>query len=255
MPLFVRTSKGVTLTKAGLVFLPEARRTVAQAEKAIATVKAAQVAETGQFLVGYTTVFDRSEIPDVWDALRRSFPQCNIQTLGKHSIGLVPDVKKGIIDAAFITLHTEVPGLKTESIFDEPLVVALPAQHPLARRRTLTFDDLKSERLFWFDRRLNPGYYDHCLAYFKHIGFKPDMLPEPADHHMLLGAIAEGQGYAMMSKSLQKIKRRGVVFRPMQYEGPALSMGMAVAYSSHNTSPVLHRFLDLIRAARKSSSQ
>ena len=63
--LFVRTATGVTLTNAGLAFLPEVKRTLAQAEKAIAIAKAAGGADRGKFVVGYTTVFDRSVIPDV----------------------------------------------------------------------------------------------------------------------------------------------------------------------------------------------
>jgi DNA-binding transcriptional LysR family regulator len=65
--------------------------------------------------VGYTTVFDRSVIPDVFDDLRRGFPTWQIVTRGKHSISLVRDIKNGVMDAAFIGLHTETPGLTAET--------------------------------------------------------------------------------------------------------------------------------------------
>ncbi|MES2672910.1 MAG: LysR substrate-binding domain-containing protein [Pseudomonadota bacterium] len=245
--LFVRTQTGVTLTPAGIAFLPEVRRTLMQAEKAVATARETRKIEDGHFTVGYTTVFDRSEIPDVFSELQECFPRLKINTRGKHSISLVQDLKNGVIDAAFITLHTETLGLKTETIFNEPLVVALSAQHPLARKRSLNFDDLCNESLFWFDRRLNPGYYDYCLSYFAQINFKPNMIPEPADHHILLGAIAEGQGVALMSTSLQKITRKGVVFRQLSNTTNPISMGIAVAYSEQNTSPILQKFLELVR--------
>src|SRR5688572_4135059 len=87
--LFVRSKAGVTLTKAGAAFLPEVRRTLAQAEKAVAAAKAARVAESGQFVVGYTTVFDRSAIPDVFEPLQKRFPAWRFVTKGKHSISLV----------------------------------------------------------------------------------------------------------------------------------------------------------------------
>lgn len=90
--LFVRTKAGVTLTEAGTAFLPEVRRTLAQAEKAVAAAKAARGAEHSQFVVGYTTVFDRSVIPDVAEHLQERFPTLHIVTKGKHSIGLVRDI-------------------------------------------------------------------------------------------------------------------------------------------------------------------
>jgi len=248
--LFLRGKAGVTLTEAGAAFLPEVRRALVQAEKAIAVARAARSAAGGQFLVGYTTVFDRSVIPDVLGDLRQSFPTWQIATRGKHSISLVRDIKNGIMDAAFIGLHTETQGLTEETIHEEPLVVALSANHPLARKRRLCFDDLRGEPMFWFERRLNPGFYDYCQAFFEEIDFKLNAIPEPPDHHIMLGLIAEGQGIALISASLQNVKRQGVVFRALKEESNVLSMGIAVTYSKNNHSQVLRSFLDLVRAKK-----
>ena len=248
--LFVRNKAGVMLTEAGAAFLPEVRRALVQAEKAVAIARAARGSEDGQFVMGYTTVFDRSVIPDVFDDLRRRFPNWQIVTRGKHSISLVRDIKNGIMDAAFIGLHTETQGLAEETIHEEPLVVALSAKHPLARKRRLGFDDLRGEPIFWFERRLNPGFYDHCQAFFEKIDFKLNAILEPPDHHIMLGLIAEGQGIALIAESLRKVKRQGVVFRALKEDSSGLSMGIAVTYSERNTSPVLRSFLDLVRTRK-----
>ena len=245
--LFRRGTSGVALSEAGLAFLPEVRKTLAQAEKAVAAAKGARMGAGGQFVVGYTTAFDRSAIPDVFDRLRQSFPDWRFVAKGKHSISLVRDLKNGAMDAAFIGLHTETQGLTQEIIHQEPLLVALPAQHPLARKRRLDFDDLRGEPMFWFERRLNPGFYDYCLAYFEQIDFKPLTVAEPPDHHILLGLIAEGQGFALISSSLRKVKRQGVVFRALKNSSNKLSMGIAVAYAPNNRSAVLQAFLELVR--------
>lgn len=246
--LFLRSKAGVALTEAGAAFLPEVRRTLLQAEKAVAVARAARGADGGQFVVGYTTVFDRSAIPDVFDRLRQRFPNWRIVTKGKHSISLVRDIRSGTMDAAFIGLYTDPQGLTVEIILEEPLVVALPAKHRLARKRRLGFEDFRGEPMFWFERRLNPGFYDHCQTFFEQIDFKPKVVPEPPDHHIMLGLIAEGQGIALISASLQNVKRQGVVFRALKDDARKLSMGIAVAYSDRNPSPVLREFLDLVRA-------
>lgn len=248
--LFIRNKTGVTLTEAGAAFLPEVRRTLAQAENAIAAAQAAQGAD-GQFVVGYTTVFDRSVIPDVSGELRRSFPNWQYLTRGKHSISLVRDVRNGTMDAAFIGMFTSAQGLATETILEEALVVAVPASHRLARKRRIGFDDLRGEPMFWFERRLNPGFYDHCQAFFERIGFQPDVIPEPSDHHIMLGLIAEGQGVALIPASMQNVKRQGVSYRALKESPDNLSMGIAVAYLERNPSPVLRRFLELVRAQLK----
>lgn len=254
LELFVRSKAGVTLTEAGLAFLPEVRRTLIQAEKAVAVAKAALGADAGQFVVGYTTVFDRSAIPDVVDRLRHHFPSFRIVARGKHSISLVRDVKNGTIDAAFIGLYTDPKGLMVETILEEPLVVALSASHRLAKKRSLGFDDLHGESMFWFERRLNPGFFDHCQAFFDRIEFKPSAIPEPPDHHIMLGLIAEGEGIALIPASLQNVKRKGVSFRPLKEGSRKLTMGVAVAYSDSNQSPVLPKFLELVRSSTPSPS-
>lgn len=246
--LFVRTKAGVTLTGAGAAFLPEVRRTLVQAGKAVAAAQAARPAETGQFVLGYTTVFDRSVIPDVFAPLQKCFPNLRIVTKGKHSISLVRDIRNGTMDVAFIGLHTEARGLKVETLLEEPFMVALPANHPLARKRKIGFDDLREESIFRFERRLNPGFYDYCQTFFEGIDFKPRTVPEPEDHHILLGLIAEGRGIGLISASLKNVRRQGVVFRPLKEEARTLSGGIAVAYMESNPSAVLARFLELARA-------
>jgi len=253
--LFLRSKSGVALTEAGAAFQPEVRRTLLQAEKAVAVARAARGADGGQFVVGYTTVFDRSAIPDVVDRLQQRFPNWRIVTKGKHSISLVRDVKNGAMDAAFIGLHTDTQGLTVETLLEEPRVVALSASHRLAQKRKLDFDDIRGEPMFWFERRLNPGFYDHCQAFFEQIGFKPNVIQEPPDHHILLGLIAQGQGVALIPASLRKVKYQGVVFREMKEEREKLRMGIAVAYLESNQSPVLHAFLDLVRHSESDSNK
>lgn len=250
--LFVRNKVGVTLTEAGVAFLPEVRRTLAQAGKAVAAAQAARPAESGQFVLGYTTVFDRSAIPDVFGPLQKCFPNWRIVAKGKHSISLVRDIKNGTMDVAFIGLHTEAKGLKVETLLEEPLMVALPANHALARKRRIGFDDLREEPMFRFERRLNPGFHDYCQAFFERIDFKPRTVLEPDDHHILLGLIAEGQGIGLISASLQNVKRQGVVFRPLKEEKQKLTSGVAMAYLESNPSAVLTQFLELARSQARS---
>lgn len=250
--LFLRSKSGVTLTKAGAAFLPQVRLTLAQAEKAVAVARAADSVEGGQLVIGYTTVFDRSAIPDVSEAFGLRMPAWRLVTKGKHSISLVRDIKNGVVDAAFIGLHTEAQGLMVEVVHEEPFVVALPTHHHLANKRKVGFEDLEGEPMFWFERRLNPGFYDNCQAFFERIAFKPKMIPEPADHHILLGLIAEGNGFALIPKSLQNVKRQGVVFRALKGELGTLSVGIAIAYLQGNPSAALGPFLEMVRAGRRS---
>jgi DNA-binding transcriptional LysR family regulator len=249
--LFNRHKSGVTLTEAGKAFLPEVKKTLLQAEKAIAVARSKRSIDAGKFVIGYTTVFERSAIPDVTKEMQQRFTGWQILSKGNYSVNLVREVKNGTMDAAFVGLHTETQDLAVEKIIDDPLVVALPAGHKLATKRSISFDDLRSEPMFWFERRMNPGFYDHCQAFFQSIDFTLNAIAEPPDHHIMLGLIAEGKGIALVPASLQCIKRQGVVFRKLKEESKRLSMGIAVVWSRENQSPALLFFLELIRAQKQ----
>ena len=97
-------------------------------------------------------------------------------------------------------------------------------------------------------REWNPLLYDRWQALFEGAGFAPETAPQPPDHHILLGLIADGRGFALIPESLRNIQRKGVVFRPLR-EGKALSIGMALAWPEHGRSPALAGLLELVRAA------
>lgn len=244
--LFRRSRNGATLTEAGEAFLPEARRTLDQVGKSIAAVRATLGSDGRQFVVGYSTVFDRSAFPDMSETFHRHLTNWRLVLVGKHSINLVRDVRNGTMDAAFIALHTDVQGLTADTLSREPVVVAISSRHPLARKRKIAFSDLQDEPLFWFERRLNPGYFDYCQAFFEKVGFKPRFVPEPPDHHVLLGYIAERRGFALISASLRKVRRDGVVYRELR-DGAELSMGITLVYSDTNQSPALPHFIEMVR--------
>jgi DNA-binding transcriptional LysR family regulator len=245
--LFERDTHAVSLTAAGAAFVPEVRRTLDQAAKAVAQARQAGAAQGAPLVIGYTTVFDPSVFPDVLDELHRRCPGLQVKTRSKHSISLIRDLKTGSMDAAFIGLHTQAPGLSQIKIHEEPFWAALPRGHRLAGKKRVALMDLADDTLFWFERHLNPGFFDYCQAFFEEAKFRPRTLPEPLDHHVLLGRIAAGEGVGLVASSMRAMARKGVVYRALK-DAPELSMGIALAYSTSNTRPGLQALVELMGA-------
>ena len=197
---------------------------------------------------------DRGDIPAIAARLGQAFPDTRIVLGGQHSTRLVRALRRGALDAALIGMYTQAEGLMVEPAWQEPFVAALPATHPLARRRRLGFAELQGQPIFWFARRLNPGFHDHCAKLFARCGFSFQMRIEPEDHHILLGLIAEGEGIGLMPCSLRALQRPGVVFRPLAGEAGALVLDIGLAYVPGNRSPVLAALRAMLhdRAARDS---
>ena len=242
--LFDRNNRSVEPTPAAEAFLRKVKRVLHDVDEAIQWVR--KPVENARCLsVGYTTVFDFGTYPGkVFQGLQPRFPEWTLACHGRHSIALIRDVLNGELDIALIGLHSDVKGLALKVLHEEEMVVALPSTDALAAKKLVSFSDLSGGRMFWFRRALNPGFYDYCRSYFDAIGFRPTVVPEPSDHHVLLGQIADGHGYALMPSSMRSIQRRGVVFRRLRYPRHALKVGVGMVYRQDRNSEVVMAFME-----------
>lgn len=242
--LFERDTRGVRMTEAGVHFLADARALLQQAESVL---QHARQQDSGAVLrIGMTTVVDSGIFPD-WSAmLAAPCPGVRLAISRQLSIQLIRQLRRGELDVALIGLPSMTNELVVEKLFDDPLMLALPAGHPLARKRQVRLADLQGEALFWFGRALNPAYYDFCQPAFQALPRPPRFVPEPPEHHILLAQVAAGQGGALIPRSLRQIRRSGVVYRRFA-EGELLSIGVGVAWRQQGDSPLVQTFVQCVR--------
>ncbi|MBJ9164870.1 LysR family transcriptional regulator [Citrobacter farmeri] len=212
--LFVRHTKGLTLTNEGLRVLEIVRPLLEQQDKTWAALS--QLAPNGvqSLRLGLTTAFEQG----VFAALETQL-NTRVETLRlvrKGSPDLVRQVRRGKLDAAVVALPLEAVGLAVTPIdWHEPLIAALPAIWPEAGRESLPLAALNHRPLFWFSRERNPAFFDATRECFQRVGYAPVCLEEPLEHDVLLARIAHGDGLSLLPASFAAIQRQGVVFRPL----------------------------------------
>jgi len=125
-----RTPQGALLTEAGKAFLPEAHALLRAARRATLTARAYTPA--GRIVIGY--VEDLVITPAVRE-LRRRHPDADIGTrhLGCHEEGAFTDGQVDVL-VARAPLLVPTDGLRTTVLYEEPRMLVLPADHPLAGR-------------------------------------------------------------------------------------------------------------------------
>ncbi|KQV81261.1 LysR family transcriptional regulator [Rhizobacter sp. Root1221] len=241
--LFDRNTQGVALTAAGRLLVPKARRILVLLQEAEAALMGAGASTT--LRLGLTSAVEADWFAHLLDGLRTARPDRAITPLTDTSPRLVRLLLKHRLDAALIALPTDTRDLTVTWLDRQPLVVALPAAHPLARRRALSLSQLNGQRLFWFERARQPAFFDHCQAVFARHAFSPVAVLEPKDHPVLLAGVARGEALALLPSSFQALQRDGVRYRPLA-EGDELAVGIGLATPGHLGD--LHA--ELARAAR-----
>lgn len=212
--LFVRHTKGLTLTNEGLRVLEIVRPLLEQQDKTWAALSQLAPNSVQSLRLGLTTAFEQG----VFAALETQL-NTRVETLRlvrKGSPDLVRQVRRGKLDAAVVALPLEAVGLAVTPIdWHEPLIAALPAIWPEAGREPLSLAALNLRPLFWFSRERNPAFFDATRECFQRVGYAPVCLEEPLEHDVLLARIAHGDGLSLLPASFAAIQRQGVVFRPL----------------------------------------
>lgn len=244
--LFDRNHQGVSLTEAGRHFLVEARTLALKSEQILARFRPTETKVGATITLGITTMIDASLFGSVEAAFEKRFPGNHVNVRRQISAQSIRDLHAGAIDVAVIGLPSRSEGLKVKHLFDDPMVAVVASTHPMAKKRRVSILDFREDKLFWFNRNLNPAYHDHCQRFFEHIGFYPQRVPEPDDHHVLLGLIAVGHGIALIPKSLSSTTRKGVVFKRI-IEGGHLGVHIGAAYKMSETSEVVLALVEMLK--------
>jgi DNA-binding transcriptional LysR family regulator len=245
--LFDRDRQGVRLTEAGHGFLADARALVRESEQVLGRFKPPPVATKLTLTLGITTVIDVGLFAGIDTDFEKMHPGTRVIVKRQISAHSIRDLNQGVIDVAVIGLPSRAEGLTVAHLGDDPLVACIASSHPSAKKRRVSILDLQHDQLFWFDRKLNPAYYDYCQQVFKQVGFNPRRIPEPADHHVLLGLIAAGQGIALVPRSLNSMTRRGVVFKEV-VESDRLCIRVGAAYQASRASEAVLAVVAMLQA-------
>lgn len=218
--LFDRTSRRVQLTEAGRQFLPQARRTIEQAEYAAETARRTHRGEVGTLSIGFTT--SAPFVPRIADELyqfRRTYPEVHLGLTEMDRDSQLVQLAERRLDIGF--LRGFAPPLIHSSLFahmllEEPLVAALRVDHPLATKAgPLTIADLSGEPLVLYEKVLGAGFNEHFLTLCRNAGFEANIIQEASGIATLLGLVTAGFGLTVLSQSLSALHPENIVYRAL----------------------------------------
>src|SRR6266436_2343892 len=217
--LFRRVPRGVELTDAGRTFLAGARATFANLDRTLESARRTARGEEGQIAVAFTSsIAFHPLVPRVIREFRETFPLVAVTLAESYSAELIECIKSDRLDAAFIRSNiAKLEGLVFNTLLEEPLVVALPKGHALARgqaRAALPLKRLSNETFVFSGRHGGPTLVrDSAFAACQAAGFSPRVGQEAPYVMSTLPLVAAGIGISIVPASLQHMNVRGVAYR------------------------------------------
>src|SRR5258705_5107424 len=162
--LFNRTKRRVLLTEAGIIFQEEAKRTLAQAERAVSRVRRASKGELGRLVVGFIGSATYSVLPPIIRRSREQYPDVDLNLQELSTVQQGRALREGQLQVCFLRPFEQEPALKRTVILREPLVVALPEHHRLSQQAKISMRLLANESFILFPRLLAPELHDQIIS-------------------------------------------------------------------------------------------
>ena len=243
--LLERRKAGITLTDAGAILLPWARRVLADVDGARIEVAGLASLERGRLSVGATPSLSTVLLPRVLASFHTAHPGVTLSVVEAGSRDLVERLATGDLDLALVILP-----LPREELFDtmplirEELVLAVAKKHPLAARKSVRVGELRGVPLVMF----RDGYdlRSATISACEQAGFHPTFAIEGAEMDGVLRMAAAGVGVAVVPRMVVEKGGPLVAVRLVQ---PTLTRSVGVAFRrDRHRSRAADAFVTQLRA-------
>jgi DNA-binding transcriptional LysR family regulator len=236
--LLERTSRNVSLTPAGRVFLIEARRIVRLAESAQLSARRVAKGDAGKVAIGFTAVSGYSLIPQIVAQARAALPNIELELREMVTGEQTDALLTGLIDIGFVRPPMTRSEFDSALMLTEPLMVALPAGDPLQAEATLAPGDLDDRALIMYSRQGAGYFHDMVVRLFDEAGAAPQLVQHVTQIHSMLGLVRAGLAAAIVPQSATSLQPDDIQFRQLATT-PERPVELYAAWRRDNANPAL----------------
>ena len=145
--LFERSANEVGLTPLGEEIVRQAQSVLEQAAAIKEIAKRGKDPLAGAVRLGVIYTIGPYLLPELVTQVMQRNPQMPLMLHENFTVKLLEMLRAGDIDCAILAEPFPDTNLAVAPLYDEPFWLAVPPQHPLAQRASVTSDDLKNENL------------------------------------------------------------------------------------------------------------
>ena len=190
LKIFERGSNEVSVTPLGEEIVRQAQAVIEQAQAIKEIAKRGKDPLAGPLKLGIIYTIGPYLLPELVKHAIEMFPQMPMMLQENFTIKLLEMLRTGELDAAIMAEPFPDTGLAVAPLYDEPFIIAVPTQHPLAQRKQVSSEELKQETMLL----LGTG---HCFR---------DHVLEVCPEYARFSSSAEGIRKSFEGSSLETIK-------------------------------------------------
>lgn len=254
--LIERNRSGVRPTAAGAALVTHAEGILGSMEAAENELAAIAGGRAGRLRIASFPSAGAALVPQAIAAFRASHRGVEVTLAEGEPEEIAPRLRSGEFDLALLYEFKGVgerlgAGIRRFELLEDPLHLALPGDHGLARRRQLRLEDLGEES--WVQTSVASPCARHVVRSCHAAGFEPKVAFESDDYQTVQGLVAAGVGVGLIPQLALSAVRPDIRVRALHPSSPVRQVFAATRRGAPVT-PAVATMLDTLREVARVQS-
>lgn len=241
--LFIRSKKQLHLTAFGETFVEKAKEILELREDIRKTAGKNKNPPEGKIKLGAILTVAPYLFPNIVNTLNQKTPKLKLSLKEAKTEELISDLLKGTIDAAIVSLPTDEHIFETKPLLTEQFYVAIPKNHPLAKKTVITKADLNGQELTLLEE--GHCFRSQSLDVCQTTTAKENQTFTATSLETIRHFIALGNGITLMPEMACK-KTENMAYIPLQNNKFKREIGIIWHKSGHKKLQI-EKLIDLIK--------
>ena len=238
--LFERTTRRVSLTRAGVDFLAQALDILEKSGEAVARARAIGAGAAGIVNIGLTGSMLAGPLGSAIRNFSITYPGVDLRIHEMSPDRQISMLKAGQTDISFLRSPPQDLDLVSERAWCETVTLVLPKGHRLSRMAAIDLADLSQERFLFLrlsDSLFAKYLWDCCVD----VGFVPTITHQVVEAASLTSLVAAGLGIAIIPEFVARLAHADVVYKPLK--GKPIHADVYALWSKEKAGPLIGNFL------------
>ncbi len=247
--LFERRTRSVRITRAGHLFVREARRTLEQSRRAVSLVRAFVKSHEAPVSLGFSALADPATLRSLIEQSVRTVAGMSLATHSANTPELMRDLLRSDVDLAIVDLPIRARSIRLAPLFTEPLIAALPEKLTSPKMAAVDLAELLKFPLTLLADSSDPArtLIEQHLSF---VGTRAFRIHDCASVHELLDAVALDGRVGLIRQSASRFQREGVLYKLLS---KPIQVGSALAWCADDRRPKLLSFRSALIAFSRQS--
>lgn len=243
--LFVRTTRSTQLTRAGRMFLEHVSRIFSALDQARDSVRSAANGFHGQLRIALSDGITPSRLPALLARCREEDPEIEIRLFEVSLVQQLKGLHDDLYDVGFSMAEEVGDGIVVRRAWEDELVVAVPARHPVLAHKQVPLEEVLRYPLALCDPAICEGHARQVDRVLHRYEQSPLIAQRVASYEVMMTLVSAGLALGLVGAThIASGRGPGVVARRLA--GKPQMLTTYLLHRDLGPSPMLARFIERV---------